>query len=128
MNGLSMYSIQVVMVVRNIRRTMVEYHDILWDIGYAKNFDEAQKFYGQLYQERPPLEDFINWRDEHIMKEIHWYVLPQQNSLYETIFSLHLIIFLLLFCSGMDGSSITTWKEVSFSYFSCIFMLNTNKI
>lgn len=24
---------QVVMMIRNIRRSMVEYHDILWDIG-----------------------------------------------------------------------------------------------
>ena len=32
---------QVVMMVRNIRRSMVEYHDILWDIGYAKTWDEA---------------------------------------------------------------------------------------
>ena len=32
---------QVVMMVRNIRRSMVEYHDILWDIGYAKTWDEG---------------------------------------------------------------------------------------
>ena len=32
---------QVVMMIRNIRRSMVEYHDILWDIGYAKTWDEA---------------------------------------------------------------------------------------
>ena len=29
---------QVVMMIRNIRKSMVEYHDILWDIGYAKTW------------------------------------------------------------------------------------------
>ena len=60
------------MIVRNIRRSMVEYHDILWDIGYAKTFQEAYEMLGQLYEERPPLEDFIQWRDERVLDEIHW--------------------------------------------------------
>ena len=29
---------QVVMVVKNIRQALVEYHDILWDIGYAETY------------------------------------------------------------------------------------------
>ncbi len=62
------------MVVRNIRRSMVEYHDILWDIGYAKTFDQAYEKIGNLYAERPPIEDFFVWRDERVMDEIHWYV------------------------------------------------------
>ncbi len=61
------------MVVRNIRRSMVEYHDILWDIGYAKTFHEAYALLDNLYAERPPLEDFEAWRDERVMDEIHWY-------------------------------------------------------
>ena len=69
------------MVVRNIRRSMVEYHDILWDIGYAKTFDEASLMLDQLYAERPPLKDFIDWRDERVMDEIHWYVfLPSYTT------------------------------------------------
>lgn len=64
---------QVVMVVRNIRRSMVEYHDILWDIGYAKTFEQAYEKIGNLYAERPPIEDFYVWRDERVMDEIHWY-------------------------------------------------------
>jgi hypothetical protein len=62
------------MVVRNIRRSMVEYHDILWDIGYAKTFYEAYEMLDQLYAERPPLEDFVAWRDDRVMDEIHWCV------------------------------------------------------
>ena len=51
----------------------VEYHDILWDIGYAKTWEEASEELTNLYQERPPLEDFLAWRDLRVMDEIHWY-------------------------------------------------------
>ena len=61
------------MVVRNIRRSMVEYHDILWDIGYAKTYEEASLNLDKLYAERPPLDDFLEWRDLRVMDEIHWY-------------------------------------------------------
>jgi len=64
---------QVVMVVRNMRRSMVEYHDILWDIGYATTFDEASLNLHKLYAERPPLEDFLEWRDDRVLDEIQWY-------------------------------------------------------
>ena len=64
---------QMVMVVRNMRRSMVEYHDILWDIDYAETFEDAFKRISNLYQERPPLEDFLAWRDERVMDEIYWY-------------------------------------------------------
>jgi len=63
---------QVVMMVRNIRRSMVEYHDILWDIGYAKTWDEATLNLDNLYSERPPMEDFLEWRDLRVFDEIQW--------------------------------------------------------
>jgi len=50
---------QVIMIVRNIRRSMVEYHDILWDLKYAKTFEEASLNIDNLYAERPPPEDFF---------------------------------------------------------------------
>lgn len=61
------------MVVRNMRRSLVEYHDILWDIDYAKTFQQAYVNLHRLYAERPPLEDFLGWRDLRVMDEIHWY-------------------------------------------------------
>ena len=64
---------QVIMIVRNIRRSMVEYHDILWDIGYAKTFEDAFERIDNLYAERPPLNDFLDWRDERVLDEIYWY-------------------------------------------------------
>lgn len=64
---------QVVLVVRNIRRSMVEYHDILWDIGYAKTYEETFGSIDNLYAERPPLSAFLIWRDERVMDEVYWY-------------------------------------------------------
>ena len=64
---------QVVMMVRNIRRSMVEYHDILWDIGYAKTWEEASTNLDNLYSNPPPMEDFLVWRDERVMEEVAWY-------------------------------------------------------
>jgi hypothetical protein len=52
---------------------MVEYHDILWDIDYAKTFEEAYENLANLYAERPPLNDFLVWRELRVMDEIHWY-------------------------------------------------------
>mmetsp|Transcript_13669 Transcript_13669/g.31178 ORF Transcript_13669/g.31178 Transcript_13669/m.31178 type:complete len:568 (+) Transcript_13669:132-1835(+) len=64
---------QVVMMVRNIRKSMVEYHDILWDIGYAKTWEEATINLQQLYSNAPPLSDFLLWRDERVLDECYWY-------------------------------------------------------
>eukprot|EP00553_Chaetoceros_curvisetus_P014523 CAMPEP_0204643934 /NCGR_PEP_ID=MMETSP0718-20130828/1087_1 /ASSEMBLY_ACC=CAM_ASM_000674 /TAXON_ID=230516 /ORGANISM="Chaetoceros curvisetus" /LENGTH=333 /DNA_ID=CAMNT_0051665317 /DNA_START=1 /DNA_END=1005 /DNA_ORIENTATION=+ len=61
------------MIVRNIRRSMVEYHDILWDIGYAKTWADAFELIPNLYSARPPIEDFWEWRDLRVIDEIDWY-------------------------------------------------------
>ena len=62
---------QVVMVLRNMRRTMVEYHDILWDIASAKNSKLSYTYV--LYRFRPPLSSFFEWRDYRVLDEIRWY-------------------------------------------------------
>ncbi|KAL7545561.1 hypothetical protein ACHAWF_008911 [Thalassiosira exigua] len=62
---------QVVLVVRNMRKTMVEYHDILWDIATAKN--SGLSYLDVLYRYRPPIESFFEWRDYRVLDEIHWY-------------------------------------------------------
>ena len=64
---------QTIMVVRNIRRALTEYHDILWDIGYAKTWAEATDRLDNLYRSRPPIEDWFVWRDLRVMDEIKWY-------------------------------------------------------
>jgi len=62
---------QVVLVVRNIRRTMVEYHDILWDIASAKKSNLG--YMDVIYNTRAPLAAFLVWRDLRVMEEISWY-------------------------------------------------------
>jgi len=72
---------QVVLVVSDIQKSMIEYHDILWDIGYAQTFEEAYERMHMLYKEEeegiphenPPVEDFLIWRDLRVFDEIHWY-------------------------------------------------------
>jgi hypothetical protein len=64
---------QVVMVIRNIRKSMVEYHDILYDIGYAKTWDVATENMMKLYSVRPPLDAFLEWRDMRVLDEANWY-------------------------------------------------------
>ena len=63
---------QVVLVVRNMRRTMVEYHDILWDIARLKA-SPGMEDVDILYTYRPPIDYFFQWRDLRVMDEIHWY-------------------------------------------------------
>mmetsp|Transcript_12781 Transcript_12781/g.27178 ORF Transcript_12781/g.27178 Transcript_12781/m.27178 type:complete len:443 (+) Transcript_12781:230-1558(+) len=64
---------QMVLMIRNMRRSLVEYHDILWDIDYAKTWEEATVNLNNLYGERAPIEDFLVWRDDRVMDEVHWY-------------------------------------------------------
>mmetsp|Transcript_10024 Transcript_10024/g.18277 ORF Transcript_10024/g.18277 Transcript_10024/m.18277 type:complete len:339 (+) Transcript_10024:816-1832(+) len=64
----------MVLMVRNIRRSMVEYYDIRWDLGFAETHEEVASLnLDELYGERAPLEDFFLWRDEKVMDEIYWY-------------------------------------------------------
>ncbi|KAL7540830.1 hypothetical protein ACHAWF_006793 [Thalassiosira exigua] len=65
---------QVVMVVPHIRRSMVEYHDILWDLGYATTWEEADQYRNNLYEDRPnTLEFYYEWRDARALDEARWY-------------------------------------------------------
>ena len=40
---------------------------------YAKTWADAFELIPNLYQQRPPLEDFRIWRDERVMDEVQWY-------------------------------------------------------
>mmetsp|Transcript_11485 Transcript_11485/g.26243 ORF Transcript_11485/g.26243 Transcript_11485/m.26243 type:complete len:539 (+) Transcript_11485:74-1690(+) len=64
---------QVVLMVPNIRRSMIEYHDILWDLNFAETWGEANQMRDNLFASKPPVEDFYAWRDLRVMDEIHWY-------------------------------------------------------
>merc|ERR1719291_1234578 len=47
--------------------------DILWDIGYAETYEEATTSLEKLYREPPPMDDFLEWRDERVLDECCWY-------------------------------------------------------
>mmetsp|Transcript_2173 Transcript_2173/g.4737 ORF Transcript_2173/g.4737 Transcript_2173/m.4737 type:complete len:535 (+) Transcript_2173:251-1855(+) len=64
---------QVVLIVRNIRHTIDEYHDILADINYAKTWVEATEMIPRLYLGEVFADSYIRWRDERTMDEIGWY-------------------------------------------------------
>ncbi len=61
---------QVVLVVSDVSRVLIQYHDILWDIGYAQTWEEAYERIENLYKqteeegnENPPVADFLVWRN-----------------------------------------------------------------
>ena len=56
-----------------MRSSMVEFHDIMWDLDYTKSFEEALNKEELLYEKQPSLEDFRLWRDVRLMREIHWF-------------------------------------------------------
>jgi len=66
---------QVVMMIRNIRGAMIEYHDIVWDINYADSFVTRAQVLAdkELYEETPTVKDFLTWRDKRVLDEVHWY-------------------------------------------------------
>ena len=64
---------QVILVVRNVRRTLTEFHHIMWDLEYARSYAEALAKESNLYKSLPPRTHFLAWRDERVLNEIHWY-------------------------------------------------------
>ena len=64
---------QTILVVRNVRRTLTEFHHIMWDLEYATTYADALKLEDKLFENMPPKEHFLAWRDDRVMNEIHWY-------------------------------------------------------
>ena len=64
---------QVILVVQNMRRDLTEYHDILWDIGYAKIWAQASELITNIYSAHPPTEDWVLQRGLRVMDEMKWY-------------------------------------------------------
>ena len=64
---------QVVLVLRNPRRSIDEYHDILADIHYAKTWEEATDKIPDLFQGIIEADKYAMWRNERTMDEIGWY-------------------------------------------------------
>ena len=64
---------QVILMVPYIRRSMVEYAEILWDLGYPTEWGDPSVRQEQLYMDQPPVDATYEWRDQRVMDECHWY-------------------------------------------------------
>lgn len=64
---------QVILAVPSMRRSMIEYHDILWDLNYATTCLEARAMSGNLFENQAPEEKYHEWKDSRVMDEIHWF-------------------------------------------------------
>lgn len=64
---------QVMLVMRNPRHAIIEYHDVLYDINYANNAILAYNLSDNLYKQRAPVDEYMEWRDNRTLIEIHWY-------------------------------------------------------
>jgi len=86
---------QSIFVMRNIRSSLIEYHDIMWDFGYPANREDAEpvyrQFVGKLYNQLPPVDAFLSWRDERLLFECSWWSwyidFWMEGGLYRDIFS-----------------------------------------
>jgi hypothetical protein len=45
----------------------------MWDLKYVNTYAEALANEDRLFKTMPPPEHFLEWRDDRVMGEIHWY-------------------------------------------------------
>ncbi|KAL7486080.1 hypothetical protein ACHAW6_011678 [Cyclotella cf. meneghiniana] len=64
---------EVVLVVQFIRRSMVEFGDILWYQSKARTYNEGREDVEEQYGERMQDNTFYKWRDLKILQEIYRY-------------------------------------------------------
>jgi len=64
---------QVILAIRSLRCSLIEYHDILWDLDYSDVYWDSFLRRSHIYTQRPPEEDFVEWRDDIVLTEINWY-------------------------------------------------------
>lgn len=74
------------LVVQYIRRSMVEYSDVIWYMSHESDYNKDRVMVEQLYGERNDLDEFYTWRDQNVLLEIKkygWYIdYWMENGLY----------------------------------------------
>mmetsp|Transcript_44592 Transcript_44592/g.65595 ORF Transcript_44592/g.65595 Transcript_44592/m.65595 type:complete len:418 (-) Transcript_44592:214-1467(-) len=68
---------QIVLLVRNPRFAISSYHTILYEISYAPDKEYAKQFYRKVFTGRPPMSNWIRWRDRWFTDQIKvwgWYI------------------------------------------------------
>ena len=64
---------QSVLVVREPREAMISYHNLLYEIGYAKDWVTAYSHQSDVYTHRPPVYAWEAWRDKYALVEVEWW-------------------------------------------------------
>jgi len=64
---------QSILVLRNPRYAIKEYHAIRWDIKFADKYEDALDNIDSLYVSRSSVEEYEAWREERTLREITWY-------------------------------------------------------
>jgi len=68
---------QAILLVRNPRWALPSYHTLLSEIHYAHDWETAYKYLSRTFSMRPPLADWIKWRDYRFEDEIklwRWHI------------------------------------------------------
>ncbi len=68
---------QSILLVRNPRRTLPSYQNVLHEIDYSTTCKKSYERSGFVYTMRPPLEDWISWREARFDAEIKkwgWFI------------------------------------------------------
>ena len=69
---------QVILAVRNIRKSLVDFHDICYELDYSTKYEVSTIHSPRLYKiDDAPADVFLAWRDQVVMDEIAhygWYI------------------------------------------------------
>jgi len=68
---------QVIMLIRNPRYAMPQYHHFLYEIDYAHDWDTAYEFINNTFTTLSPIENWIKWRDYRFDDELNlwgWFI------------------------------------------------------
>lgn len=60
----------VVLVMQNPRWSIPSYNNLLYEIHYAHDWETAYLYKDRLFTLRPPIEDWIRWRDYRFIEEV----------------------------------------------------------
>eukprot|EP00521_Asterionellopsis_glacialis_P007570 CAMPEP_0195283624 /NCGR_PEP_ID=MMETSP0707-20130614/2100_1 /TAXON_ID=33640 /ORGANISM="Asterionellopsis glacialis, Strain CCMP134" /LENGTH=432 /DNA_ID=CAMNT_0040342815 /DNA_START=34 /DNA_END=1332 /DNA_ORIENTATION=+ len=64
---------QALLIIRNPRWAIPAYHHMLYEINYAKTWEEAYASSNNVYTMRSPVEAWYEWRNKRAIPEIHWW-------------------------------------------------------
>ena len=64
---------QVILLVRNPRWALVSYMNLLYEINYAQKWSEAYARHDFVYTVRPPVSEWLTWRELRFEAEIAWW-------------------------------------------------------